>query len=611
MMNKFIATLCLGLCLLLNVAHAEVVWVGDSAACDAQARTAPTLTLALVQTAFNGDSSNEIRLTAANTNYIGAANHAGFYTIGNRTDSLIIKGGYSDCGVAPSNRTEIGHATSPVFTVDNSTVTFMNITMRLSGSRGLVADNDATVYLDNVVVFGNQSGVEVKGGAYVELKANSVVQSNSDPGTAKGGGIYCHESSSMVIIGGRLHENAAVKGGNLFVETGCSAELGQKSFITNGTASDAGGGILVDNGGQLWARGGAEVVRIQGNTAVNGGGIFVWGTGRVILNNTTLDGNSASDKGAAIFAANGGGVATQVTMDRVDDCPFLISCSVITGHDFYQSLVYLYNSRAQISRTVVDSNNFTGPYDYTSSLFYADTSSILHLNRVAMTRNETWYLLSASGDGPAQVFATHITAARNQFHKPGYGELGSFPWVNFGIMNIQNSIFDDTHGSDPRVGNFSGDCNLIDDSKNWPAGTYVIGTPQFINVDGGDMRQVASSPGVDMCNQDDFAWSTEKDIENQDAPVNENTNQQGHPGQAGGLYDAGVDEVYDNIGEDMFLLTVQKVGSGSGSVASSPVGIACGSDCTEVYFRGTVVTLYPFPSADSEFVGWQHPPLSR
>ncbi len=72
---------------------------------------------------------------------------------------------------------------------------------------------------------------------------------------------------------------------------------------------------------------------------------------------------------------------------------------------------------------------------------------------------------------------------------------------------------------------------------------------------------------------------------------------------------AGFDEVYDNIGEDQFLLTVQKEGSGSGFVFSDPLGISCGTDCTEVVFNGTLVTLSATPLSGSEFIGWSGCPL--
>lgn len=51
-------------------------------------------------------------------------------------------------------------------------------------------------------------------------------------------------------------------------------------------------------------------------------------------------------------------------------------------------------------------------------------------------------------------------------------------------------------------------------------------------------------------------------------------------------------------------LTVSKTGSGSGTVTSTPAGIDCGSDCSEVYGTGTAVTLTASPAAGSSFAGW-------
>jgi hypothetical protein len=53
-----------------------------------------------------------------------------------------------------------------------------------------------------------------------------------------------------------------------------------------------------------------------------------------------------------------------------------------------------------------------------------------------------------------------------------------------------------------------------------------------------------------------------------------------------------------------FDLTVAKVGTGAGSVVSSPVGISCGADCFESYSPGTVVTVRTTPASGSIFVGW-------
>lgn len=53
-----------------------------------------------------------------------------------------------------------------------------------------------------------------------------------------------------------------------------------------------------------------------------------------------------------------------------------------------------------------------------------------------------------------------------------------------------------------------------------------------------------------------------------------------------------------------FALNVTKLGTGTGTVTSVPVGINCGLDCNEIYTSGTSVTLSAAPAAGSSFVGW-------
>ena len=52
------------------------------------------------------------------------------------------------------------------------------------------------------------------------------------------------------------------------------------------------------------------------------------------------------------------------------------------------------------------------------------------------------------------------------------------------------------------------------------------------------------------------------------------------------------------------LLTVNRNGSGTGTVTSTPVGINCGADCTEPYAFNTSVTLTASAAANSTFSGW-------
>ena len=51
-------------------------------------------------------------------------------------------------------------------------------------------------------------------------------------------------------------------------------------------------------------------------------------------------------------------------------------------------------------------------------------------------------------------------------------------------------------------------------------------------------------------------------------------------------------------------LTVTLAGSGTGTVTSSPIGINCGTDCTEPYNAGTTVVLTATPTTGSTFAGW-------
>jgi len=52
------------------------------------------------------------------------------------------------------------------------------------------------------------------------------------------------------------------------------------------------------------------------------------------------------------------------------------------------------------------------------------------------------------------------------------------------------------------------------------------------------------------------------------------------------------------------VVTVQKTGTGSGSVTSSPAGIDCGGVCSASFGAGQVVTLAATPAGGSTFSGW-------
>ena len=130
--------------------------------------------------------------------------------------------------------------------------------------------------------------------------------------------------------------------------------------------------------------------------------------------------------------------------------------------------------------------------------------------------------------------------------------------------------------------------------------------PQLTNPENGNFRPVESGNvfGAITYNIPDFTWDDapsrptvpQGNLSNQIA-LDRDKNQRTSSGPPG-AYTSGATP------PTMFTLTVQKGGSGIGSVVSTPAGINCGSDCTEAYNPGTVVTLTATPVSGSTFEGW-------
>lgn len=100
----------------------------------------------------------------------------------------------------------------------------------------------------------------------------------------------------------------------------------------------------------------------------------------------------------------------------------------------------------------------------------------------------------------------------------------------------------------------------------------------------GNLRLGAGSPAIDKGNSV-YISGVSTDLDE-------------NPRIIGGSVDMGAYEV------KFYTLTVSLAGSGSGSVSSVPTGIDCGTDCTESYADGTVVTLTAAAGTGSSFSGW-------
>jgi PKD repeat protein len=67
---------------------------------------------------------------------------------------------------------------------------------------------------------------------------------------------------------------------------------------------------------------------------------------------------------------------------------------------------------------------------------------------------------------------------------------------------------------------------------------------------------------------------------------------------------------YITVTPPEYNLTITKTGTGFGTVTSSPAGIDCGADCTEIYVEGAAVALSAIPDAGSYLTGWSDPGCS-
>jgi hypothetical protein len=611
--------LALCLALLAAPAFSATYWVGSSAACSGS-NVHPSLGAALLAAAFNGAQSDEIRLT----NTISYAGSAGKVTLTDWSSAsagnLTIAGGYANCFTSPSGRTNFGNTTGASITVQTSSQSESVVTLRRLNIRaaetGIVVNAGAEVYLENTRVGDHViRGVLIPGGGYVSIDASSIVELNGDstPGgdTWGGGGVYCNGTGSEVTLSGRLHANSGEHGGNAYLSNGCMM------FALGGAVIDAnkvfgpgfaqlGGGVYVDSGGQLFSNGGSGIVLFRENYAAWGGGLYVKDTGKATLVNTRFVSNGAS-YGAAIYAVDGGtSGSTQVSMDRGSSCPFTISCSELEGNVTERSVIHVDNSRVQINRTIIELSSLWVSGSV-KSLIYGTNGAQIRLGHVGLYRNTTDHALWNDG---ATFEVQHATIARNEKYVSGGSNTpaGALLAQNGGNNFLHNSIIADSTGVDLQSGSLNTPCLLLDGAAgDLTPGMYHAGTPQFINAGSGDFRQASASPGVDMCMPNPLLWSSDEDIERQVTGVNDANNDQGNPGDSGGYYDAGFDENHMNVGPDYFTLTAAT--SGNGTVVSVPLGIACGSDCQEDFFNGTLVELHANASGTSVFDGWTGCPL--
>jgi len=402
----------------------------------------------------------------------------------------------------------------------------------------------------------------------------------------EGGGIY--NLGKLVLTGSQVTNNFAYLGGGIFNSTGSFTTT--NTNVANNEAVFMGGGIWNESNGFIdessvqdnlasdeWqgSTGGGGGILNSGNLTItqstisgnnvryyDGGGLF--NRGAVSLENTQFNQNSANGTGGAIYSELGSMMGEDITIDQNN---------AGDGAGFFVITTTLTLTNSTLSRN-------TGGYG-TSGLLTAWGSG--SLTNVTVSENQ-------AGSGGEAIFIyeqdysiIHSTIVSNT------GSDGAI-YINDSIstLTIENSIVAYNPG-----GNCSGfspvsaghnlesanDCGFNDPSD------LINEAPLLghLQDNGGDMLTHALLPGSPAIDAGDSSLPFD---------------QRGVSRPQGSAADIGAVEAIQ------YVLTVDKVGTGTGTITTAPAGISCGSTCSDTFVSGTVVTLTAAAEPNSIFLGW-------
>ena len=251
-------------------------------------------------------------------------------------ETLTIKGTGPDASIKNTSGGVFNIASDGSLTLgENITLTGTNAT----GNGGAVYVNGGTFTMENgSAITGGQAayggGVYVAGGNFI-MEGNSIITESSATGTtASGGAVYVaggtftmngtailqgntattHGGGVHILSGGTFIMNGGTIDGTIGGTAGNTAENGGGVFVSGGTFNmydgTISGNTVTESGGGVCISGGtftmSDSAVISGNTATrSGGGVFVSGSGNFIMEGGTIGGTGGESHNSA---ENGGGV---------------------------------------------------------------------------------------------------------------------------------------------------------------------------------------------------------------------------------------------------------------------------------------------------------------
>lgn len=243
---------------------------------------------------------------AGDGNLCSGGSGGGIYYTGSTTGTLSISGSNIQYNQGNSNGGGIFATTITNQITVTSTTIRNNFTSTTADGGGVYVMSSTPISLDGVTINNNAarsgSGILVFNGADVTMTNNTVIDNNDTnncAGGGDGGGIYATSAGSTVTMtGGSITNNSGRWGGGIYVTSSADVALTGVTINSNSSSCANPGGGIHANGGTLTA----DRVKIRGNSASNGGGVYLVTPAVVTIRNSDITGNTAT--------ADGGGAMT-------------------------------------------------------------------------------------------------------------------------------------------------------------------------------------------------------------------------------------------------------------------------------------------------------------
>jgi predicted outer membrane repeat protein len=545
--------------------------------------------------------------------------------------------------ISKSLTLEGGH-TQTNWSLDPEPDTYTTTLDASGGGRVIVITGMVNVTLDGLSITGglvveDEPLDECGGGIWSNSSmtlTNSIVISN----TALTGGGMCNRRVNPTISNVTFSENSAVDVGGAMYNDGYQGE--SSPILTNVTFS---GNSAGDNGGAMFNLAGAGEsspvltnVTFFGNNAGDFGGamcnIGYGGESSPELTNVTFSSNTAGENGGGMYNSGSGPTVTGTFV-------ILSNNSIGLGRAIANN-----GYRPGISNPKLTNVTFSGNSagDYGGAIFNAGFGGE---SSPEMNNSILWNNKDSSGTGTisATIFLTgSATTTLTHSLVEGAGESGinwiggdykdgggnideaplfiepifhttaptttgnlrllsNSPAIDNGDNSFVSVLFD--LDNEPRIKDGNADGTATVDMGAYETKGYFQLSVTKTGTGGG---QVTSTPAGINCGNTCSEFFLEDSSITLIATPDGNSTFTDWGGVCSGTGDCvvtmdGAKNVTANF-ETNPLLSVYLSGSGAGTVTSTPKGIACGTDCSQIYPYGTQVKLLADAGPYSAFKGW-------